>query len=339
MTRWGQFVAMAMGQLSGRCSLRDIVANMDAQTHKHYHLGVGRVSRSSLARVNGEQPYTLYEQMFGRLLSRCQGSAPGHGFRFKNKRPCCWLDVSLGEVQADERSPRCLNRPAGENEWGVLKLSAVTSGQLKPSENKTLPPGAESRPEVVFLQAEFEGKEVKRGDVLITRGERSDPTRGSDDLRRRWTTEQVGAESRPALEVKRGDVLITRRNPTRGSDDLRRMSRQDDDLRSHLSGDLQSKIDPAFLAATLATTNLRSQIESQRTGAAPMMQKITKSALMSLRLPLPPETEQVSLRTTLADARTHATALRQRAQNERAEAWADLETAVYATEEDDKTIQ
>ena len=85
MTRWGQFVAMAMGQLSGRCSLRDIVANMDAQTHKHYHLGVGRVSRSSLARVNGEQPYTLYEQMFGRLLRRCQGSAPGHGFRFKNK--------------------------------------------------------------------------------------------------------------------------------------------------------------------------------------------------------------------------------------------------------------
>ena len=85
MTRWGQFVAMAMGQLSGRCSLRDIVANMEAQTHKHYHLGVGRVSRSSLARVNEEQPYTLYEQLFARLLMRCQGSAPGHGFRFKNK--------------------------------------------------------------------------------------------------------------------------------------------------------------------------------------------------------------------------------------------------------------
>ena len=32
MTRWGQFVAMAMGQLSGRCSLRDIVANMDARS-------------------------------------------------------------------------------------------------------------------------------------------------------------------------------------------------------------------------------------------------------------------------------------------------------------------
>ena len=61
------------------------MGSTSAQTHKHYHLGVGRVSRSSLARVNGEQPYTLYEQMFGRLLRRCQGSAPGHGFRFKNK--------------------------------------------------------------------------------------------------------------------------------------------------------------------------------------------------------------------------------------------------------------
>ena len=43
------------------------------------------VSRSSLARVNAEQPYTLYEALFGRLLSRCQQRAPGHGFRFRHK--------------------------------------------------------------------------------------------------------------------------------------------------------------------------------------------------------------------------------------------------------------
>jgi len=85
MTRWSQFVAMLMGQLSGRYSLRDIVANLAAQSHKHYHLGIGSVARSSLARVNEEQPYTLYETLFGRLLTRCQSSAPGHGFRFKNK--------------------------------------------------------------------------------------------------------------------------------------------------------------------------------------------------------------------------------------------------------------
>ena len=43
------------------------------------------VSRSSLARVNAEQPYTLYEALFSRLLARCRQRAPRHGFRFKNK--------------------------------------------------------------------------------------------------------------------------------------------------------------------------------------------------------------------------------------------------------------
>ena len=43
------------------------------------------MTRSSLARVNERQPYTLYEALFGKLLKRCQGRAPRHGFRFKNK--------------------------------------------------------------------------------------------------------------------------------------------------------------------------------------------------------------------------------------------------------------
>ncbi len=29
--------------------------------------------------------YTLYEALFGRLLSRCQQRAPGHRFRFRHK--------------------------------------------------------------------------------------------------------------------------------------------------------------------------------------------------------------------------------------------------------------
>ena len=85
MSRWSQFVAMATAQLSGRRSLRDIVSNLDAQSRKLYHLGVRRVTRSSLARVNEQQPHELYEALFHRLLARCRTSAPGHGFRFKNR--------------------------------------------------------------------------------------------------------------------------------------------------------------------------------------------------------------------------------------------------------------
>lgn len=85
MTRWSQFVAMASAQLSGRVSLRDLVHNLDAQISKLFHLGLRRVTRSSLARVNENQPHELYEALFHKLLARCQKMAPGHGFRFKNK--------------------------------------------------------------------------------------------------------------------------------------------------------------------------------------------------------------------------------------------------------------
>ena len=85
MSRWGQFVALSLAQLSGRSSLRDIVTNISAQAHKLYHLGINIISRSSLSRVNDVQPYSLYEALFYKLLSRCQTMAPRHGFRFKNK--------------------------------------------------------------------------------------------------------------------------------------------------------------------------------------------------------------------------------------------------------------
>ena len=93
LTRWGQFVAMGMAQLSGRCSLRDIVSNLSAQSRKLCHLGVREVSRSSLARVNAEKPWELYRDLFGALLARCRPASPGHGFRFKN--PLYSLDSTV----------------------------------------------------------------------------------------------------------------------------------------------------------------------------------------------------------------------------------------------------
>ncbi len=91
--RWSQFVALMLGQLAGRNSLRDIESNLQAQRHRLYHLGASPVARTSLARLNQQQPYTLYESLFAKLYSRCRGRAPGHGFRFKNKLYS--LDASL----------------------------------------------------------------------------------------------------------------------------------------------------------------------------------------------------------------------------------------------------
>jgi putative transposase len=82
-----------MGQLSGRLSLRDIVANVAAQRSRWYHLGAKPITRSTLARVNEQQPCELYESLFGVLYQRCQPRAPGHRFRFKN--PLYSIDSSL----------------------------------------------------------------------------------------------------------------------------------------------------------------------------------------------------------------------------------------------------
>jgi putative transposase len=85
MSRFSQFVALATGHLAHRHSLRDVVANLQAQGSRLYHLGAQPVARSSFARVNEAQPYTLYEALFGKLYDRCRHLAPHHGFRFKNK--------------------------------------------------------------------------------------------------------------------------------------------------------------------------------------------------------------------------------------------------------------
>ena len=92
-SRWSQFVALAMGQLSGRHSLRDVIANADAQSSSWYHLGARRVTRSTLARVNEQQPHAFYEALFGTLYQRCRSQAPRHRFRFKN--PLYSIDSSL----------------------------------------------------------------------------------------------------------------------------------------------------------------------------------------------------------------------------------------------------
>ena len=84
-SRWSQFMALMIGQLAGRVSLRDLADNIATRSRRLYHLGMRSVSRSNLARVNDNQPAALYEIMFGKLLARCQAMAPGNRFRFKSR--------------------------------------------------------------------------------------------------------------------------------------------------------------------------------------------------------------------------------------------------------------
>ena len=134
-SRWSQFVSMAMGQLSGRISLRDIVENLSAQAHRLYHLGSTKLSRSNLSRINDAKPYTLYEALFGKLLGRCQGVVPGHTFRFKN--PLYSLDASTIDLclsvfpWADFRTTKgAIKLHVGLNHAGYLpEFVTVTEGK------------------------------------------------------------------------------------------------------------------------------------------------------------------------------------------------------------------
>lgn len=84
-SRWSQFSTMMIMQLSGRSSIRDVVANVSAQAHRLYHLGCSVLSKSTLSRINSDKPYKLYEALFGKLLARCASQSPKHSFRFNNK--------------------------------------------------------------------------------------------------------------------------------------------------------------------------------------------------------------------------------------------------------------
>lgn len=95
-SRWDQFIGMAMSQLGGRQSLRDIQSNLEAQRQKLYHLGAKPIARTTLARLNEHQPAELYESLFYKLLKRCKNMPGKHKFRFKN--PLYSLDASAIEL-------------------------------------------------------------------------------------------------------------------------------------------------------------------------------------------------------------------------------------------------
>ena len=151
INRWSQCVALMLGQLSGRGSLRDVIGNLDAQARRLYHLGCRRVTRSTLARVNERQPHTLYEALFGQLYAQCRGRAPGHRFRFKNKLyslDSSLIDLSLAIFPwADyNRGKAAMKLHVGLDHGGYLpafaRVTPSRSGDVEAARTLRLPRGS-----------------------------------------------------------------------------------------------------------------------------------------------------------------------------------------------------
>ena len=87
LSRWSQFIALVVGHLGQRHSLRDIEAALASDAKRRYHLGMGTVSRSALGRANEQLSADFYQDLFGALYARLQNTrtVPGKRFRFNNK--------------------------------------------------------------------------------------------------------------------------------------------------------------------------------------------------------------------------------------------------------------
>jgi type I restriction enzyme, S subunit len=108
------------------------------------HAGALRAKRRQTLTLLDTLTQSIFHHMFGDLADGRWGRVP--------------LSDLVSKID-NGRSPNCEARPAHEDEWGVLKLGAVTYGVFKPEENKA------------FLGAvgAMVSNEVNAGDVLFTR--------------------------------------------------------------------------------------------------------------------------------------------------------------------------
>jgi type I restriction enzyme S subunit len=81
---------------------------------------------------------------------------------FPFELPTGWTRTTfrtLVESSGSGWSPKALDTPREGNEWGILKVSAVSWDQFRPEANKQILPGTQPRPHAV----------VRKGDFLISR--------------------------------------------------------------------------------------------------------------------------------------------------------------------------
>jgi len=64
---WDHLVALVFAQLGGIDSLRALEAIWNANSHHHYHLGVGKLARSTLSDANARRPIVIFAETFERL--------------------------------------------------------------------------------------------------------------------------------------------------------------------------------------------------------------------------------------------------------------------------------
>lgn len=76
---WDHLVALIYAQLSGNDSLRAVVTGFNANPQHHYHLGTGKLSRSTLSDANARRPVGIFAQTFAALSAMASRQLRGEG--------------------------------------------------------------------------------------------------------------------------------------------------------------------------------------------------------------------------------------------------------------------
>jgi len=150
---WDQFGAMMFCQLGHAQSLREITGGLACCEGKLKHLGMdGAPARSTLAYANENRPWQLYQDVFQRLLGRCQHEAQNHKRKFRFKHKLLSIDGTMVELSLSmfdwavyKRTKGALKLHMVLDHDGYLPCYAVlTDGkesEMKVAKSMTFPPG------------------------------------------------------------------------------------------------------------------------------------------------------------------------------------------------------
>lgn len=90
---WSHFLCIAYSQLTRREGLRDLVACLNSQRSKLYHIGIrGKISRSTLADANERRDWRLFEALGHRLIATAVELYRGEDIGLGLKEPLYAMD-------------------------------------------------------------------------------------------------------------------------------------------------------------------------------------------------------------------------------------------------------
>jgi hypothetical protein len=153
-TAWSHFICMAYAQFTRREGLRDLIACLNSQSSKLYHVGLrNRVTRSTLADANERRSSELFESLAQRLIELAIARYKDHDIGLGLKEPLYAMDSTTIDLclklfpWADFRSTKAAVKAHTviDLRGAIPVMITITTGKVhdvKALDSLLLPPGS-----------------------------------------------------------------------------------------------------------------------------------------------------------------------------------------------------